>query len=51
VTIELVEGILIGPGQHHGTAVFFVPGRELEIFVHDLVNPKRLEMFVFGLES
>jgi hypothetical protein len=50
VTIELVEGVLIGAGQRHGTAVFDVPGRELEIFVRDIAAPKRLQLFIFGLE-
>lgn len=53
VILPLALGIVpVAPPAAAHTAVFDVPGRELEIFVHDIPAgaPRKLRLFVFGLE-
>jgi hypothetical protein len=51
VSLPLALGFVI-PIVGPQTAVFDVPGRELQIFVTDLpvAIAKRLRLFIFGLE-
>jgi hypothetical protein len=50
VTLPLAIGLAFPLPLPH-TAVFEVPGRELQIFVREAPPGKRLRLFVFGLES
>jgi hypothetical protein len=52
VTIPLPSHFLTFPFPPGPTQdwVIEVPGRELEMFVHELVGAKHLHVFVFGLE-
>jgi hypothetical protein len=52
ITMPLALGLAFG-GPEPDTRVFEVPGRELEVFVHDLPPgaARKLHLFVFGLEN
>jgi hypothetical protein len=53
VILPLALGIApLAPPAVPSTAVFEVPGRELEIFVRDIPGgpPRKLRLFLFGLE-
>ena len=51
VALPFAAGIVFPlPPDVPESAVFDVPGRELEIFVRELGAPKKLRLLVFGLE-
>ena len=53
ISMPLALGVIhLAPAEAAHTAVFDVPGRELEIFVRDIPGglPRKLRLLVFGLE-